>query len=218
MSKIFIDTREDKKIIRELVKHNLDIEIKQLIVADFIIQTKDVNDKIIQIGIERKTTNDFLNSIIDRRIITQLMRLKENFEAPILVIEGEENIYQIRNFHPNAIRGMFASIAIDFQIPILYTKNHRDTASLIGIISKHLDKQKKPMSLLSKRKPLTKKEQKEYLVESLPGIGPTLAKSILKELKTIKNLANSEEAKLKEIEKIGPKKAKEIYDLFNEEY
>ena len=35
------------------------------------------------------------------------------------------------NVHPNAIRGMFTSIALDFQIPLLYSRNYRDTAKII---------------------------------------------------------------------------------------
>src|SRR3989344_2924379 len=133
MAQIIVDHRERSSgIIKELIKKGIDPEIKQLISADFIIPTKDRSGNIHNVGVEKKTMNDFLNSIIDKRIIQQLIALKENFSIPLLIIEGEENIYKIRNFHPNAIRGMLASIAIDMQIPILYTRNYRDTASLLA--------------------------------------------------------------------------------------
>src|SRR3989344_5622509 len=135
---------------KELNKKGIDPEIKQLISADFIIPTKDINGNIHNVGIERKTTNDFLNSIIDKRIIQQLIALKENFTIPLLIIEGSKNIYEIRNFHPNAIRGMLASIALDYQIPIIYTKNFRDTASLLTVIAKRLEKPIRQISLLKK--------------------------------------------------------------------
>src|SRR3989344_1844853 len=104
MPKIIIDHREHKDIVKEIIKHKIDIEIQQLKIADFVIQTKTSEGKIQNVGIERKTKMDFLNSIIDKRLINQLMVLKENFDIPLLIIEGEENIYKIRNFHPNAIR------------------------------------------------------------------------------------------------------------------
>ena len=219
MSKVIIDNRENnQQIIRELVKQNIDIEKKQLVSADFIIQSKTADNKIIEVGVERKSNNDFLNSIIDKRIIQQLIVLKENFSFPLLIIEGSENIYKIRNFHPNAIRGMLTTIAIDFQIPIIYTKSYRDTASFLSIIAKRLENPRRAISLLKKRKPLTIKEQQEYIIESFPGIGPTLSKSLLKQFNTIKNIINATEEELVKIEKIGPKKTKKIKEVIDKNY
>ncbi len=219
MQTIIVDQRERSSgIIKELTKKDIKIEIRQLVIADFVIQTKDSEGKIIDVGIERKTTNDFLNSIIDKRLITQLIALKENFQLPLLVIEGSENIYSLRNFHPNSIRGMLASIAIDFQIPILFTRNLKDTAALLVIMAKRLEKPIKNISLLKKRKPLTLKEQQEYLIESLPGIGPTLSKSLLKRFKTVKRVINAKESRLIKIKKLGPKKIQEIKKVVESEY
>lgn len=219
MKKIFVDHRERYSgIIPELAKRGLDVEVQQLITADFIVQTKDANGIIHNVGIEKKTQSDFLNSIIDKRIIRQLMTLKENFSIPLLIIEGEENIYMIRNFHPNAIRGMLAAIAIDFQIPILHTKNFRDTAAVLETIAKRLEKPSRAVSLLKKRKPLTTKEHQEYIIETLPSVGPTLAKSLLKKFKSIKKIVNASEKKLQEVEKIGKKKAQEIKHLLEHLY
>jgi len=219
MSKVIIDNRENnQQIIRELVKQNIDIEKKQLVSADFIIQSKTADNKIIEVGVERKSNNDFLNSIIDKRIIQQLIVLKENFSFPLLIIEGSENIYKIRNFHPNAIRGMLTAIAIDFQIPIIYTKSYRDTASFLSIIAKRLENPRRAISLLKKRKPLTIKEQQEYIIESFPGIGPTLSKSLLKQFNTIKDIINATEEELVKIEKIGPKKTKKIKEVIDKNY
>lgn len=217
MKKIIVDHREPNKLIRELAK-DLDIETKQLITADYIIQSKNNQGKEITVGIERKTLNDFLNSIIDKRILQQLIYLKENFNVPILIIEGRENIYMIRKFHPNAIRGMLASIAIDFQVPILQTKNYRDTAALIKVIAKRLEKPRSIPSLLKKRKPTTLKEQQEYMIESLPSIGPTLAKSLLKKFKSVKKVLNATEEKLQKVKKLGPKKSKLIKKITDSKY
>lgn len=218
MAKIIVDYREDKNIVKELYKHKIDVEIKSLIYADFVMQVKDINGNVKDLGIERKRINDFLNSIIDKRILQQLISLKENFPLQLLIIEGEENIYSLRDFHPNSIRGMLSSIAIDYQIPILYTKNYRDTSAYLALIAKRLEKPKRHISLVSKRKPLTLKEQQEYIIESLPTIGPTLAKSLLKKFKSVKNVINAKEDKLKKVEKIGEKKSKILREVLDSEY
>ena len=217
--KIIVDHREKASgIIKELVKKGFDVEEKQLITADYIVESRDRSNNTVTVGIERKTQSDFLNSIIDKRIIQQLIYLKENFSVPLLVIEGSDNIYTLRNFHPNAVRGMLASIAIDFQIPIIHTKNKRDTASLLEVIAKRLEKPRSQLSLLKKKKPATLKEQQEYLIESLPLIGPQMAKDLLKNFKTVKQIFNAEEKDLLKINKMGKKKVEKITKVINEEY
>ncbi len=217
--KILLDHRERSSgIKKELIKQGIEVIEKQLSYADFIIETKDLNNNIITVGIEKKTINDFLNSIIDKRLINQIINLKKNFDIPLLVIEGTENIYELRNFHPNSIRGMMASIAIDFQTPILHTRNHRDTANLLAIIAKRLEKPRSLPSLLKKRKQPTIKEQQEFLIESLPGIGPQISKNLLKNFGTIKSLVNASEEELTKVEKIGKIKAKQIKKVLEERY
>ena len=219
MMEIIVDHRERSSgIIEELHKHELKVTVQELKIADYIIQSKNSEGKVQSVGIERKTQNDFLNSIIDHRLIEQLMVLKENFDSPILILEGDENIYEIRNFHPNAIRGMLASIALDFQIPTIHTKNFRDTAALLSIMAKRFDKPRKQLSLLQKRKPLTLKEQQEFLISSLPGVGSTLAKSLLNKFKTIKQIANANSEDLQKIDKLGPKKASAIKKVLTSKY
>ena len=218
MIKILIDHREKNSgIIEELAKDN-EIEIKQLAVADFIIEGNNADGEKQIIGIERKTKEDFLNSIIDKRLISQLNLLRENFKHPILIIEGTENLYRMREFHPNAVRGMMASIAIDFQVPILHTRDYRDTSKLISVIAKRLEKPKKLSSLLLQRKPLTIKEQQEMIVGSFPGIGSEISKNLLKNFKTIKNFINADIKKLKVVERVGKKKAEKILELLEKEY
>jgi len=160
MPTLIIDNKE-RNIIRELDKRKAKFKVEQ-ISTDFIIQGQDQEKNILSIGVERKTQQDFLNSIIDKRIINQLIFLKENFSIPLLIIEGEENIYELRNFHPNAIRGMFASIALDFQIPILYTKNHKDTTSLLLTILKRLEKPKTYIFTKKKKTTNTKRTTRIY--------------------------------------------------------
>ncbi len=217
--KILVDHRERASgIIKELGKMGFDVETKQLYAADFIVETKDKDGKIHTLGIEKKTQVDFLNSIMDKRLMQQLIKLRENFSIPLLVIEGDQNIYTLRNFHPNAIRGMLASIAIDFQVPVIYTKNMRDTASLLKVIAKRLEKPRTHFSLMAKKKAPTLKEQQEYLIETLPGVGPKLAKDLLKKFKSVNKIMNAKEKDLIKIDKMGEKKAEKIIDAIHHEY
>ncbi len=210
--KVVVDSREkSSNVVRELVNLGVGVSMQNIPVGDYVISDR--------VGIELKTKKDFINSIIDRRLLTQVRELRNNFESPLLIIEGEEDIYSIRNVHPNAIRGMLSSIAIDYNLPIIYTKNSKDTAELILTIARREQENKdREFPLRLERKPLTTKEQQEYIVESLPGVGPSLAKSLLKELGSINKVFNADKGNLQKVNNLGPKKADDIRRLIDESY
>jgi Fanconi anemia group M protein len=205
--KIIIDYREKNSLVPSyLTKLGFEIELKELKVADYIVKA---------IAIERKTINDFISSMIDRRIFNQLEELKQ-YERKLLIIEGTENqdLYSDDNprINSDAIRGFLLSIALKHQIPAIFTKNPEDTAKFIQILS---NKKEKESPLNITKKSLNPKEQMQYILESFPGIGPKTAKKLLEQFKTIKNIINSEESELK---KALGKKAESIIKLREKEY
>ena len=210
--KVLVDTRErGSNLSKKLLEIGMDVKVQTLATADIILSDK--------IGIERKTIPDFVHSIIDKRIFTQLRDLKNNFENPIIILEGKEDIYSVRNIHPNAIRGMLATIVASFKIPIISTRDSQDTAEMIkSLAQREQNKTEKEISIRTNKIPMNTKEQQEFIVESFPGIGPSLAKSLLKEFKTIKKLANTNLKRLEKVEKIGSKKAMDIKKILDEIY
>jgi len=60
---------------------------------------------------------------------------------------------------------------------------------------------------------MTIKDRILYVAESI--VGPKLARKLLKEFKTLKNIANASIRELMTVEGIGEKRAKEIYLIFN---
>ena len=205
---ILIDYREKNSLVpSELVNLNLKIEFKELKVGDYIV--KDVE-------IERKTVNDFISSIKNKRLINQLEELQQ-YKNKLLIIEGldEQELYTDSEdrigMHPNAVRGFLLSVLLKYKVPIIFTKNYEDTAKFILILSK---KKEKEMPLNVTKKNLNKKERKQFILEGFPGIGPKTAKKLLKKFKTIKNIFNSSQEELKEA--IG-KKA-EVFKIVSEKY
>lgn len=210
--RIFVDDREKGcGIIKELVDMGVKINLLRTDVGDYIISGR--------CAIEHKTVPDFVDSIIDGRLLQQAKELKQSYERPLIIVEGTEDIYSQRKIHPNAIRGMLAAISIGYGVPILQTKTMKETASLIAVMAKReQDETSKDFNLHGDRKPMTIKEQQEYIVSAFPGVGAALAKPLLREFKSIKNIVNSSEEDLKKVEKIGEKKAKEIQRVLGEEY
>jgi len=210
--RIYADYREKgNNTIKELAENNAIVSLEKLESADYVLSSR--------CGIELKTVEDFVDSIIDGRLLQQLKSLKQNFERPLIIIEGQNDIFSVRNVHHNAILGMLATISISYGIPIVQTKNFKETASLIYIIAKReQDETGKDFSLHADRKPISLKEQQEYVVSSFPGMGLTSAKPLLKHFKTIKGIVNASEKELMEVDKIGPLRAKQIKDVAEKEY
>ena len=94
-----------------------------------------------------------------------------NYERPVVVVEGTEDIFSMRKIHPNAIRGMLATIAISYGIPIIQTKTFKETASLLAVIAKREQDETTKHFDLHSAKPMTLKEQQEYVLRQL-GIIP----------------------------------------------
>lgn len=208
---IYVDYREkNSNIMRELDKIKCAIKVKTMGVGDY-----QITDDII---IERKTVEDFSKSITDKRLYQQAKELATNCHKPLMIIEGE-NIYNTF-LHPNAIRGSLATIALDFKIPIIQTQNETDTAFMLKRIALREQEKdnKKPVSIRTQTKPVTLPEQQLFITESLPGIGPVSAKSLLKHFKTIKNLVNASKKDLKSVEGIGEKTATNIIDVTQREF
>lgn len=190
--KIIVDYREKSSLIcSEIVSLGMEIEFKELKVADYIV--KDT-------AIERKTINDFISSMINKRLTKQLDELQQ-YKKRLLMIEGieEQDIYNDEigiGVHPNAIRGFILSILLKYNVPIVYTKDYKDSAKFIAVLAK---KEEKELSLNVTKKNLNKKERLQFILEGFPGIGPKNARKLLKKFKTIPKIINASDEELKEI-------------------
>ncbi len=214
--KIIADNREKNSLVlSELAELRAEVIIEHLKVADFIV--KDV-------AIERKTVSDFLSSMINKRLSQQLVEIKQ-YPNCLLIIEGieEHELYPDDNkkynredskkrINPNAIRGFLLSILLNYKVPIVFTKNYKDTAKFLIILAK---KQKHETNIRPAKKAGNKKEQLQYILEGFPGIGPKTAKKLLKKYKTLKAIINLPEETLKQ--ELG-KKSESFEKLIEEEY
>ncbi len=208
---INVDSREkNSSILRSLKKRKVNINRTQMDIGDYQLSERCI--------VEYKTKEDFINSLVDGRLLKQLKGMT-SYEKPIIIVEGNEDIYSIRKVHQNAIRGLISTITIDFGIPIIYTKNSVDTSGYLYMIAKR--EQKK---LGKEFMPHNEKEtgnlfsEIRYVVSSLPGIGPTLAIPLLKKFRTIKNLVNSTEKDLEMVDLIGKKRTKRLQKVFNTDF
>lgn len=204
---VYTDVRENE-LIKEL-KDRVVVRTKQLAVGDFLL-----SDRLV---VERKTSEDFLQSMINGRLFKQLEEMTSNFERPVLIIEGKD-LFSLRNIHPNAIKGALYSIYIDYRIPIIWSKNIEETASVLFSMAKREQKEeKREIQIKGEKKPVTTRDFQERIVSSFPNVNSVLGKRILEEFKTVKNFINADEDKLQKVEGIGKEKSKKIKEVIEKE-
>lgn len=206
---IFIDTRElASGIDKYFAQYECQLQKKMLVCGDYLC-----SDRVI---IEKKTTDDFVQSIIDKRLFEQLATMKENFEKPILIIEGDSLYGRV---HPNVIRGALSAIVLDLSIPIIWTKDMADTAGIIFWIAKkeQID-EKREIAVRGKTKKETMEQKQEFLISGLPGISIVRAKSLLKHFKKPEKIFSASQKELQKVEGIGTKIAKRIREVLEKDY
>ncbi len=206
---IIVDTREFRsKVVKELFERDVEFQPLQLQVGDYLIGE--------EICVERKSPKDFVDSLIDKRLFTQLAKMKKEYKRPIVIVEGKEDIFGVRKVHPNAIVGMISTIVVDYNIPIIFSRDEKQTADYIVSLKNRTEKEPRP--IVKVEKGTTTKEVQERIVQSIPGIGVMAAKKLLKRFKRLKTIFNLSVEEIKGVEGIGEKVAKELYKISNEEY
>ncbi len=207
---VIADDREtSSRVVECLHGKGVPIAVQRLEDGDYAI-----GDQIL---VERKTTKDFADSLVDRDLLGQLRRLSARVSRPVLIIEGED-LFSQRNIAPNAIRGVLASIGIDMGVTILYTSTPEETAEMLYIIARRLETGSTPPSLHSKKPYHSDAEQQEYILSSFPGIGVRHARLLLRHFGTLHAVLSADAEQLMQVEGIGKKTADTIAALMQRPY
>jgi ERCC4-type nuclease len=211
--KIIIDHREKRsRVVQELYKPGVDIEVTTLEVGDYIVSDR--------VAFERKTVDDLFMTLIERReLFSQLRDLSNSYRRPILIIEGEDPFfYSSRRMNPAAILGLLNSIAL-MRIPTLYTLNEAETAQVICMIAEKEQSDKSMrFNFHGKRNRLSQSETKEYVVSSIPGIGTVVAGNLLRYFGCVENVLTAPVHELMKVDRVGRRIANRIRKLAGERY
>ena len=205
--RIVIDDRERKSGIPELIKKiGINVEIKTLQVGDYIVSPETV--------VERKSIQDFMSSIFDGRLFDQCNRLKENFQFPIILLEGNVDEIEDITENPLVFYGAMSTIVIDFKIPIIPTPSASDTAKLLVAMCSR--KESTNGHYLKKIKKSTNIEKQQLSVlSSLPGVGEKTAVRMLEKFGTPLQVFSASVTDLSKVSGLGSERAKKIRKMLN---
>ncbi|MCI0698849.1 helix-hairpin-helix domain-containing protein [candidate division KSB1 bacterium] len=207
---IIADQRERASgIPRALSEKGLEVRMQRLEVGDYLLTPK--------IAVERKTTADFIQSIFDKRLFAQVGALRMSFPCPILLIEKCDT--PSREIHPSAVRGAMLYVALLNRIPIIHTENAADTVETLFAMAQLVHRETaQEFSLHSKRRSLSPQKTQRYILETIPGIGPHLAKALLQQFGNLQAVFNAAPDDLMEVPGIGRSRAEKIRTLLQRDY
>ena len=200
--RIVIDDREKKSGIPDLLKAvGVNIEIKTLPIGDYIVAPETV--------VERKSIQDLISSIFDGRLFDQCSRLKEHFDFPIILMEGNvDEIDEIAD-NPLIFYGAISTVVIDFKIPIIPTPSATHTAKLLVSMCSRKESTKGPYLKKIRKSNDLEKQQLSSLC-SLPGVGEKFAVRMLEKFGTPLKVFTATTAELAKVEGLGEVRAKKI--------
>ncbi|HEX5358946.1 MAG TPA: ERCC4 domain-containing protein [Candidatus Nitrosotalea sp.] len=207
--RMVIDERERKSGIPDLIKQiGVKVETMNLPVGDYIVAPETI--------VERKSVNDFISSVFDGRLFDQCSRLKEHFEHPAIVIEGNVDEIDKITENPLVFYGAMSSVVLDFKIPVIPTPNASHTAKLLISMCARQGAVKGPF-LKKIRKSGDLKQQQLSILCSLPGVGEKLATRMLEKFGSTSNSLNASYVELSKISGMGEARAQKIRKILDAE-
>jgi len=205
--RIVVDERERKSGIPQLLKSvGMNLEMKTLPIGDYIVGPETI--------VERKSIRDLMASVFDGRLFDQCSRLKEHFENPIVLMEGNVDEIEEITENPLIFYGAISTVVLDFKIPVIPTPSAAHTAKLLVSMCSKKESHKGPYLKKIKKSTDLERQQLSTLC-SLPGIGEKFAIRMLEKFGTPLKVFTATTADLAKVEGLGEARAKKIKNMLD---
>jgi DNA excision repair protein ERCC-4 len=180
------------------------VEMKTLLIGDYIVAPETI--------VERKSIKDLMASVFDGRLYDQCTRLKEHFEHPIILVEGNVDEIEEITDNPLVFYGALSTVVLEFKIPIIPTPSASHTAKLLVSMCSRKDAPKGPYLKKIKKSSNLETQQLSSLC-SLPGIGEKFAVRMLEKFGTPLKVFSATTSELAKVEGLGEARAKKIKNM-----
>ncbi|OIP14626.1 MAG: hypothetical protein AUK51_16330 [Comamonadaceae bacterium CG2_30_59_20] len=205
MAKLIVDSRETTSGMMELLTAGgAQVVVEELACADYILTEG--------MAVERKTAEDFAASIMDRRLFLQIAMLKATYAKVFILIEGDMFDTQSA-IAPEAITGALSYITVIEGIPVVATVSPAHSAAMMITMQRHAIEGLGYEIPLRGPKPKSRAPQAQFLIEGLPGVGPSAAKKLLAHFGSAQGVLAATPDQFKAVRGIGPKTIANIREV-----
>ena len=219
--KLIIDSRENsdltKAVKHECIRLNIMTEKQWIEIGDYVF-----ND----VCFEAKSTIDFLQSVINKRLWNQLDNMDRHYEHCILIIHGSihqalaypdyVNINMPEQLIRNKFYGAIGKITLDTDVKLFWVEGPRKAAQIMTTICKMrpIDRNVINPRLL---KSITTDELRVNLLGTIKGVSEMKAQMLIDEFGSLMEIGEAEIEELTKLDGIGTTIANRIIDVLNSE-
>jgi len=218
---ILMDPNEPGQVYELLRSRGIDIELRELDFYDYVVE-----GRCGAVGVERKTLDDFIASVLDGRIFYQTYKLSHDFDTSFLTIIGDLNLYVVERatvvgdtgetvgrIYLGALIGIGLRRALDGRggrVHPIILPDMECFVDFLELLNKKLDQSDLFRLPVGGRHT----EVGNYMVAMLmciPGVGREKAKALYKRFKNMSNLVQADVKQIASVKGIGKKLAERIY-------
>ena len=195
---VLVDHRERASGIPDaLVAAGLEVHLTDLPVGDYVVGD--------DLAVERKGPTDLGASIRDGRLFDQAVRLQSAFAHAVLIVEGEP-----RYVAKDAWRGAVCRLVED-GFTVLHSLDTEDSAAWLVRLAKRARRAAPTIRTEGPRRaPRHPSAQAEVMLSVVPGISPTMARSLLDSFGSLSVLAGGSPGELRRHPGIGRVRAERL--------
>jgi ERCC4-type nuclease len=204
---IIIDSSVREDIINGLNNRGIILEITSIEPFQFVVSE--------EIGGFIKTFQELYESIKTSNFLKNTELLRNQFLRPLFILEDDDS----KNYDRNFLLETCARLFVEFEIPIILSRNTKDTVKLLLTIIRRekSDKVTRVATRMTKA-PKDISELQRYVLKGIPSINDELARKLLIKFKTFENLVKAKPEAFMEVKGIGKKLAEKLYAVFNSLY
>ena len=198
--KILLDTRESSET-KDILELFLKSEEVMLPVGDILY-----NDTVV---FEHKTINDFITSVFDGRLFTQIDAMRDNYPHSFVLVSGTlTEVFETANMI-NRYTSILGAVCSCYArgCPIIFCDTLVNLSEVVKMIGEKLTDGKERSRPIQKNRMIDLKLQ---FICSLPNINEKRGKALLKEFDSVQGVLNASEEELQKVHKVGEKTAKGI--------
>ena len=165
----------------------LQLESRELEYGDYLLG----NDIVI----ERKSSTDFMLSVMDNQLYGNIAKLKAEFERVIYIVEGD--VFAPR-FHsnPSALRDALAYMTAVEGVALIPSPDAPMSAEIIYRMAADTQRPDARNVAVRSARPKDLRSSQQYVIEGLPGISAERARQLLKSFGSVENVLRADDEAL----------------------
>lgn len=223
---LVIDSRENSRLSKLVMQQAKAIKVpcekRWIEIGDYVFDN---------VCFEAKSTTDFLGSVMNKRLWTQLDNMDRHYETNVVIIYGDmqEAIHNVIQHSPskmpiatrsimlnNKFLGAIGRIVLDTDAKPFWVKSEEEAALIITAVSKMKPITRETIApQIFKR--ITTDDLRIDLLSSIKGVSIKKAKQMINQYGSIMEIGECSAYELQAIEGIGETLAKRIISTLNSE-